>query len=156
MAEELSQQLAQQAFFSGLEPEHLNFLAAHAQVRQLQNDQILFRHGDPARTFYLVDSGGIVLEIPAISGPTLEVQQLAAGSVLGWSWLIAPYRWSFNARTLETTTVVEFDGEAILDRCERDPTFGYPLLKRFSGLMSERLEAARTRMMEEWNPPGFA
>jgi CRP/FNR family cyclic AMP-dependent transcriptional regulator len=30
------------------------------------------------------------------------------------------------------------------------------VLKRFAALMSERLSFARRKMMEAWNPPGFA
>jgi hypothetical protein len=29
-------------------------------------------------------------------------------------------------------------------------------MKRFSALMSERLGFARRKMMQEWQPPGFA
>ena len=156
MTAAIATQLSEHEFFAGLRPEFLEFLASHAVEKQVGREQLLFRHGEPARTFYLVCSGTISLEIPAISGPTLEVQRLDGGKLLGWSWLIAPYQWTFNARAEDDATVVEFDGSAILERCETDHEFGYQLLKRFSGLMSERLEAARTRMMEEWNPPGFA
>ena len=52
--------------------------------------------------------------------------------------------------------MIEFDGSAILARCEKDTEFGYELFKRFTGLMSARLEAARQKMMDQWNPPGFA
>jgi hypothetical protein len=30
------------------------------------------------------------------------------------------------------------------------------LLKKFAELMAERLDAARLKMMDEWNPAGFA
>ncbi|MCO6440776.1 MAG: Crp/Fnr family transcriptional regulator [Nitrococcus mobilis] len=148
--------LTKQDFFADLSSDFLKFLARHAARRPLQRDEILFQHGDPARHFYLVRDGSVVIEIPAIYGPSLEVQKLGPGQILGWSWLIPPYRWHFQARTDAPTEVVEFDGEAVRARCDRDPEFGYALLKCFSTLMSERLEAARRKMMEEWNPPGFA
>ena len=98
----------------------------------------------------------MTVEVPAIEGPSLEIQSLGPDEVLGWSWLIPPYSWSFQARACETTDILEFDGKAVRDRCEQDPGFGYAVLKRFSSLMSDRLEAARRKMMDEWNPPGFA
>ena len=52
--------------------------------------------------------------------------------------------------------MLELDGAPILARCEEDPRLGYELLKRFSGLMSERLQFARRKMMDEWKPAGFA
>ncbi|EAR22164.1 Crp/Fnr family transcriptional regulator [Nitrococcus mobilis] len=152
----ISEYLANQSFFADLSPAFRKFLARHAVRRPLQRDEILFQHGDPARRFYLVYDGSVVIEVPAIYGPSLEVQKLGPGQILGWSWLIPPYRWHFQARTEAPTEVIEFDGEAVRARCDQHPAFGYALLKCFSALMSERLQAARRKMMEEWNPPGFA
>ena len=148
--------LAKQEFFTGLSPESVEFIARSARERQLERGDILFHHGERARHFYLVCDGRVSVEIPAITGPTLEVQSLAEGEVLGWSWLIAPYRWNFQARAEESSELLEFDGDALLAHCEEDPKFGYELLKRFAALMSERLDAARQKMMDQWTPTGFA
>lgn len=148
--------LQEQAFFHGLSSEFIDFLAEHAMEKTLKKGEILFEHGQPADRFYLVHEGRIVIEVPAIYGPSLEVQSLGSDKILGWSWLIPPYKWSFQARVEEASSVIEFDGKAVLARCKGDPRFGYEVLKRFSSLMSERLNAARKKMMEAWNPPGFA
>lgn len=154
--EPLVNSLMQHQFFAGLAPEAVEFLAANGRVTNLVKDTVLFEHGQIAERFYLIRAGRITVGVPAIEGPSLEVQTLGPGELLGWSWLIPPYRWNFRGRVIEVAEVVEFDGKPILDRCERDPAFGYPLMKRFAALMSERLEAARRRMMDEWNPAGFA
>ncbi|MDZ7749696.1 MAG: Crp/Fnr family transcriptional regulator [Halofilum sp. (in: g-proteobacteria)] len=148
--------LARQPFFRDLGGEVIDFLAANATERRLKKGEILFEHGQPADRFWLLRSGRVLIEVPAIEGPSLEVQSLGPDEVAGWSWLIPPYKWAFQARADRASEVIEFDGKAVLERCERDPAFGYAVLKRFSALMSERLEAARRTMMEEWNPPGFA
>jgi CRP-like cAMP-binding protein len=143
-------------FFAGLDPAHLEFLARSANRRQVAAGQVLFHQGDPASTFYLIERGRVSVEVPAIQGPELIVQTVTANQVLGWSWLIAPYRWTFMARAEEPVDLIEFDGKAVLARCESDPAFGYSLLKRFSALMSERLAHARQRMIDEWSAAGFA
>jgi hypothetical protein len=89
-------------------------------------------------------------------GPTLEIQTLDKDQVLGWSWLISPYKWNFQTKAEEDSELLQFDGTAILARCELEPKFGYELLKKFAGLMSVGLNAAREKMMDEWNPEGFA
>jgi hypothetical protein len=94
--------------------------------------------------------------MPAIMGPALEIQAVDEDQVLGWSWLISPYRWNFQTKAEEDSELLQFDGVAILARCEQEPKFGYELLKKFAGLMSVRLNAARQKMMNEWNPIGFA
>lgn len=154
--ESLVKLLMQHEFFRDLAPEVVEFIAANGRITNLDTDEILFEHAQPAERFYLIRDGRITVGVPAIEGPSLEVQTLGPGEVLGWSWLIPPYRWNFRGRVIEAAEVVEFNGKAILDRCESDPAFGYPLMKRFAALMSERLEAARRKMMDEWNPAGFA
>jgi CRP-like cAMP-binding protein len=148
--------LSESDFFSGLAPEIIGFLAEHAKRRRLEAGEILFRHGDNARHFYVIADGTVSVEVAAIEGPALELQELGPGAILGWSWLIAPYKWSFQARATTAANVVEFDGTAILAGCDDDATLGYELLKRFSALMSERLHFARRKMMEAWRPAGFA
>lgn len=153
---EMTAELRNEPFFVDLDEDVLKYLGAHATKQVIPKGNVLFRQGDAADAFYLLLGGEILIEIPAITGPSLEIQRLGQGQILGWSWLIPPYRWTFQARAEEDTEILAFDGAAILAHCEEDPVFGYALLKRFSGLMSERLEAARRRMMDEWNPPGFA
>lgn len=148
--------IAGHELFADLEPRFIQTLAEFATEREVAAEENLFTQGQPAQTFYLAISGTIVVETPAIMGPSLELQSLGAGQILGWSWLIPPYRWHFQARAVENSTVLEFDGTRLLQICEQDTDFGYQLLKRFASLMGERLERARRRMMDAWNPSGFA
>jgi CRP-like cAMP-binding protein len=149
-------QLADSPFFAGLAPEFIDFLVAHARERTVKEGKVLFHYGERAQGFYLVTSGHIAVEVAAIAGPALELQDLGPGAVLGWSWLISPHRWSFQARAKTPAETIEFDGNAVFAECEANAKFGYELLKRFSALMSERLQHARQRMIEEWRPQGFA
>jgi CRP-like cAMP-binding protein len=148
--------LSRHPFFSGMDDQYIEFLADSAVETQIGAGGILFRQGAPADKFYLLQSGQVSIQVPALVGPVLEIQQLGESQLLGWSWLIPPYTWNFQARVEEDSTFLEFDGRAVLARCEEDPRFGFELLKRFAALMSERLDAARQKMMDEWNPPGFA
>lgn len=142
--------------FSGLGDEYARRLAEHGKEIEIANGEVLFRSGEPAKSFFLLVDGEISIEIPAVSGPTLRVQRLTPVRVLGWSWLLPPFKWSFNAKGERDSKLIAFDGEAVLEACEADPAFGYEVIKRFSGLMAERLDAAHRRMMEQWSPAGFA
>jgi len=153
---DIKQVLSDAPVFQGMNSEYVERLAAYALEREVENGTCLFRSGDPAKHFYLLIEGHISIEIPAVSGPTLQVQRLQPVRVLGWSWLLPPFKWSFNARAEVDSTVLEFDGAAVLKECESDPEFGFEVIKRFSGLMAERLDAAHKKMMEQWSPAGFA
>lgn len=153
---EIKQVLSEQSLFAGLPDEQLQTLAAHARQRDFDSGDVVASQGAPAESFFLILEGALVVEVPALTGPKLEITRLGAGEVFGWSWLIAPYEWHFHARASGPTKVLEFDGKALLERCETDPAFGYPLLRRFSELMARRLDAAQRKMMDQWSPPGFA
>ncbi len=148
--------LSTHKFFSGLDESSMKFLSESATRILIKRDDVLFQQGESADKFYLLLNGRVSVQVPALVGPALEMQSLGKDQMLGWSWLIPPYRWNFQARVVEDSELLEFDGGAILARCEEDPKFGYQLLKRFAALMSERLDAARQNMMDHWNPPGFA
>jgi CRP-like cAMP-binding protein len=152
----IAEYLSAHEFFSELSEDVLKFLCECASAREIKKGQILFRQGERADKFYVVRNGRISVQIPALMGPTLEIQALGKDQVLGWSWLISPYQWNFQAKAEEDSELLEFDGTAILARCEQEPKFGYELLKRFAALMSQRLDAARQKMMDQWNPVGFA
>ena len=148
--------LSAHKFFSELSDDVLKFLCECSSTREIKKDQILFRQGENADKFYVLRNGCISIQMPAIMGPTLDIQTLGKDQVLGWSWLISPYKWNFQTKAEEDSELLQFDGTAILARCEQDPKFGYDLLKKFAELMSVRLNAARHKMMDEWNPDGFA
>lgn len=143
-------------FFSGLDAQAISFLADCATWTRVEAGTIVFQHGEAAQRFFVIRRGRIIVEIPAIEGPSIRVQSLGPGEVLGWSWLLPPYEWSFQARAEEDAELLELDGERVRKRCEAEPSFGYDIIKRFSTLMSTRLEAARRKMMDDWCPPGFA
>lgn len=152
---ELLQVITDAPVFADLSQDFAERLAAHAQIREVDAGTPLFRAGEPAEHFFLLIAGEMTVEIPAVAGPSLEVQHLRPVRVLGWSWLLPPYRWSFNARAETDCRVLEFDGKAILAECESDAEFGYAVIKRFSALMAERLDAAHRKMIEQWSVPGF-
>lgn len=152
----IRQTIASSKFFSGLDDASIDFLAAHARRRAIGSGQVLFHQGDPAKHFFLLLGGHLSLGIPALEGPALELQDIGPGQIAGWSWLLPPNQWNFQARARTDIEFLEFDGVAILAQCESNPKFGYQLVKHFSGLMSERLQFARRKMMEEWKPLGFA
>ena len=152
----ITEYLSAHEFFSEFSDDDLKFLCECSSMREIKKGQILFLQGENADRFYVVRNGRISLQMPAIMGQILEIQTVDEDQVLGWSWLISPYKWNFQTEVEEDSELLQFDGVAILARCEQEPKFGYELLKKFAALMSVGLNAARQKMMDEWNPIGFA
>ncbi len=115
---------------------------------QFAKDQLIFREGDLANRFYLIESGSIALESRADDAHRVLIQTVGGGEVLGWSWLFPPYYWHFDARTLQPTNAVFFYGTRLRTQCEEDHDFGYELIKRMASVAIRRLQAAREQMVE--------
>lgn len=140
--------LADQPFFAGLPPSDLEVLAGCGENVHFRSGETIFREGEPAERFYVVRSGRVGLEIHKVGRPAHLVTTLAAGDVLGASWLFPPYQWQFEALALDDTSAVALDAVCLRAKCDADPALGYRLVKRFAGLLVKRLQAARFRLLD--------
>jgi len=151
--ETLERFLAEHLFFTGLDPEYLKLLVGCASNHRFDAGQLIFRQGEPANQFYLIRHGRVAVEIYSPGRGPLTVQTLGEGDVLGWSWLIEPFCWRFEARSLELVRAIALDGKCLRTKCEEDHHLGYELLKRFSLVIAQRLEATRLQLLDVYAVP---
>ena len=134
-------------FFSGMDSKLITTLVSCAGNRVFQPGEYLCREGEQADSFYLIRSGRVTLEVYAAPRGPLRIETLQEGDVLGWSWLMAPYRWHFDAKAVATVQALALDARSLRDRCELDHELGYQLLTRFSNLIEERLQTIRSQLL---------
>ena len=144
----IHQFLAEHPFFGDLDPSDLEYLAECARNEVFRPDETIFREGERADRFYVIRHGDVALMINAGPRGLLTVQTLHDGDVFGWSWLIPPYRWHFEARSGGTTRITSFDGACLRDKCESTPRLGYELMKRFSAEMIRRFEQTYLQLID--------
>ena len=140
--------LAQHPFLKGLEPNYLKLIVGCASNVRFNAGEYLFHEDEEANQFYMIRQGKVAVEIHAAERGSITVQTIGEGEVLGWSWLIPPYRWRFDARALELTRAIALDGKCLRTKSEKDHNLGYELLKRFSNIIVERLEATRLQLLD--------
>jgi CRP-like cAMP-binding protein len=140
--------LRNHSFLSDLSAEHIQTIISCASNEKFEKGDLIAREGTEADSFYLVRAGTVALQIhrPESGGITLDT--LGEGDVLGWSWLVPPHRWHFDARVMEAARVIALDGRCLRMKCERDHELGYQLLKRFSTLIEVRLSASRLQLLD--------
>jgi CRP/FNR family cyclic AMP-dependent transcriptional regulator len=140
--------LAKHPFLKGLKPEHLKILVGCASNVRFNAGQFLFHEGEEANEFYMIREGKVAVQIQGAERGPITVQTIGEGEVLGWSWLIPPYRWRFDVKALELTRAIALDGKCLRTKSEEDHDLGYQLLRRFAGIIVERLEAARLQLLD--------
>jgi len=145
--EDLKNILTTHPFFAGMRPEHLQLVVGCASNVRFDAGKFILREGEEANEFYLLRHGKVALEVYAPDRGPITIQTLGEGDILGWSWLVPPYRWKFDARVIEMTRAIALDGKCLREKSEHDCQLGYELLKRFSQVMVEHLQAARFQLL---------
>ncbi|MFN0086655.1 MAG: cyclic nucleotide-binding domain-containing protein [Blastocatellia bacterium] len=147
-AQTLEPILAEHPFFHGLPADDIQLLAGCASNAVFKAGEMICREGDEADQFYLIRQGKGALEIHVPERGQVVLQTIGAGEILGWSWLIPPYRWRFDARAVELVRAIALDGKCLRGKCEANPRLGYELLKRVAGVFAERLLATRLQLLD--------
>ena len=143
--------LRKHPFVEEFEPEHVDRLTALAREVHFARDQVIFHEGDECHEFYLIVKGRVALEIEE-PDHTLRVQTLTAGDELGWSAMLMGRGKHFQARALEAVDALSFDAAELLAACQTDKAFGYALMHRLLGVVSERLHATRLQLHDMYSP----
>jgi CRP/FNR family transcriptional regulator, cyclic AMP receptor protein len=146
-AEPMTTRVTLHPFLAGMNRKQLTLLIDCAIAVQFKKGQVIFREGQLADRFYLIETGKVILESSGGLGDPVVVDTIGAGDLLGWSWMFPPHTWHFTARAVEPTTAIFFSGTILREYCEKDHSLGYDLLKRMSLVMSRRMQAARDKML---------
>ena len=150
----LAELLEEMTALSELAPEHRATIAGCASNRVFESGATLLREGAAADAFFLLRHGSVAIETEVPGRGAVTVETLHSGDVLGWSWLLAPYRSSFGARALERTRVISVDGACLRRKCDADPALGYDLLKLLAATFTERLQDTRLRLLDLYGKAG--
>ena len=86
-SENIEQCLAAHPFLKGMDQHPTKVLSEAATHTRFEPGQIIFKAGEPANGFYLIESGTVFIEATAVDRPPIAVDIVSAGEPLGWSWL---------------------------------------------------------------------
>lgn len=135
-------------FFAGLAPRHLEALANCASRAYFEEGAYILREDEPAQSFYLIRFGQVALTTYIPRRGIVTLQTLHEGDLLGWSWLFPPFKWHFDGRAKSMVRVVQFNAPAVLQLCDQDHELGYQLMRRFAGMVIQRLQISRLQMLD--------
>jgi len=140
--------LAGHPFAQGLAEPHRELLAAGCKPFRHAAGEMLAREGEVAGAFYLIRSGHVALGTHLGERGAVPIQTVGAGEVVGWSWLLPPYRWQFDARAEDAVEGLAFNAAWLRGECERDRDLGYHLVKQLLAVAAARVASARLRGLD--------
>jgi len=133
----------------GIDPDFVELLTWGAKEMSYERGDILFMAGEPADRFFLLEYGSVALEFAIPEDRHTSTQRVGSGEVVGWSWMTAPYRYTSDARVLQPTKAIIFDAAAVRQACRERPREGYRVLQRLMAVVANRLDAARSQLVDE-------
>ena len=102
--------VAAHPFAAGLNDEHLALVAGCAHNVSLDTDTMLCVEGASADMFYLLRRGHVSIEVHQAGRGPIVIETVGPGDAVGWSWLVPPYRWTFDARAIQPVGALAIDG----------------------------------------------
>lgn len=118
------------------------------QVR-FRRGEVLFREGDPATAFYVIERGRVRLELSTPGRPDAVIQTIGPGDLVGLSWFDgAGATWSWNAMAMMDTHTLSLDAAAVRAALLRDPGLRADVASCVASEAIRRLHAARQQLVE--------
>lgn len=146
--DDIQQRLARHPFLKGMNAGQIEVLSRSATPVTFEEGQIVFRTGEAANGFFLIEDGAIAIESRQDGAPAVTIDTVSAGEPLGWSWLFPPYEWQFDARAIKPTKALCFSGILLHQYRDSDLTLSHELFQRMSHVMVRRLQAARNKLAD--------
>jgi toluene monooxygenase system ferredoxin subunit len=128
--------------FSGIAESTLAALTALAKREEYAEGTVLYKPGDPAEDFFVLDSGRVEFQIGRDERTSPAGFMLKKGEVFGWAALLEnqPNRIA-SARVLDKSALLRINGKQALKILESDPASGYVVMRRLSALIARFLAA---------------
>jgi CRP-like cAMP-binding protein len=146
--ENISAILAEHPFLKGLDPRHLETLAACSEKVHFKPGDYLCREQEEAKRFFLIYHGRVAVEIFSARRGPLTLRTVGEGEALGWLWFEKPYHWHLDARATELTRTVALDVNGLRQACEADHDLGYEIMKRYAHNLAVRFRIAKLQLVD--------
>jgi toluene monooxygenase system ferredoxin subunit len=129
--------------FSGLGAATIEQLSGLARSESFEAGAVLYRPGDPAEDFFVLDAGRVEFTIGRGDRTAPAGFMLKKGEVFGWAALLEGYPARIaSARCLEASTLLRLNGKAALAVLEANPADGLIAMRRLAALIARHLSAS--------------
>ena len=135
-------------FMTNMDEESIELVSGCARNVVFAPGSLQCAEGGDADTFYLLRRGRVSISAHFPGRGSVVIETVGAGDVVGWSWLVPPYRWTFDARAMDAVGCIAIDGTCLRVKSLTDPSLGFALLSKVSMTLLERLQATRMRLLD--------
>ena len=123
--------------FNGIANEVVEEIVKVMESVSYGTDDVVFKEGDPAENFYILQSGALNLYMGDVQG--LICVAIKAGEAIGWSSLVGRDTYSATVECLESSTLYKINKDKLDRILRQNPSTGLLFYKRLAGLVGGRV-----------------
>jgi len=150
---DLRELLGSLRFTGPLPAKSLNALASLGSVRDYGGMETVFREGSASDATFVIVSGQIALEMQISGRGSVQILSLGPGDMLAWSGMVGDRRMTATAKTLESSRLIAFPAQKILELAESDHEFGFAWMRALAEALARRLVATRLQFLDLFAEP---
>jgi CRP-like cAMP-binding protein len=109
---------------------------------------VIFEQGDPALYLYLLLRGSVTIRYKPYDGPPLNLTQIPAGGVFGWSAVVGNPAYTSGTSAREDVQAIRIRGTSLRGLAVRHPEAGRVILDKLAGKVSNRWKEANLQVRE--------
>lgn len=135
-------------FFKDCTDDEVHLISQCGEHRAFEKNNFLAKENNKADVFYLIIKGRVAICTTTPNKKNNTIQTISDEEMFGWSWLFPPYQWMFDAIALDKTSTITLNGDCLKQKIENDSALGYKLMKQFSLMIIQRLNATRLQLLD--------
>ena len=139
--------ITENLFFKNFTQEEIDILVNNSAFVSFNEGEYLLTARQEAKGFYFIIGGALSIQLFSHEQGIVEIETVGDGEILGWSWLVSPFVYHYDAVACEKTKALYFDAVALKKEMVINHEFGYKIYKLFMPVVVERLQASRVSIL---------
>jgi CRP-like cAMP-binding protein len=139
-------------FTKDLSKKQLEDLASISTYVTFSEGATIFHERDGTELVYLILEGEVTLLTKVPGHGQVTILTIGPGQLLGWSSLFPPQKKTAGAQTIKPTKAVAINAAQLNELCRNDHDIGFEIMVRVAQVISNRLSAARDRLLDMFEP----
>jgi len=132
------------SFVKGFSDEQLNVLAEIAEEKSCRAGAQIYKKGEVAEYFYLLEEGKIIMIMEVDVGPMKPPMQVTVdfvtkGEAMGWSAVVGPHVYTLGARCIEDAKMIAFNAAKLNALLQGNASLGFSFMKETAKVIASRL-----------------
>lgn len=109
---------------------------------------VIFEQGDPALYLYLLLRGSVTIQYKPYDGPVINLNQITAGGVFGWSAVVGNPAYTSGTVAREDIETIRIRGTNLRGLVVKHPEAGRVILDKLAGKVSNRWKDANRQVRD--------